>query len=84
VDSIWARIAVDNTKAAEELLDRFAAVFEMLAQNPQAGRARPDLGLDLRSFTVENFIIFYIPQSNGIAIVRVIHGRQDIRPADMT
>jgi plasmid stabilization system protein ParE len=52
VDSIWARIAPDNIKAAEELVDRFAAVFEMLVQNPQAGRARPDLGPNLRSFAV--------------------------------
>ena len=82
VDSIWARIAVDNTKAAEELLDRFAAVFELLAQHPQAGRLRPDLGPNLRSFAVENYVIFYVPQSDGIAIVRVVHGRQDIGPAD--
>ena len=84
VDSIWGRIAAANINAAEELLDRFAAVFEMLAQNPQAGRARPDLGPNLRSFAVENFIIFYVPQSDGIAIVRVMHGRQDVGPADMT
>jgi toxin ParE1/3/4 len=84
VDSIWARIALDNIKAAEELLDRFSAAFEMLVQNPQAGRARPDPGANLRSFAVANYIIFYLPQSDGIAIVRVMHGRQDIGPADMT
>jgi toxin ParE1/3/4 len=83
VDSIWARIAPDNIKAAEELVDRFAAVFEMLVQNPQAGRARPALGPNLRSFAVGHYVIFYLPQSDGIAIVRVIHGRREIGPADM-
>jgi toxin ParE1/3/4 len=84
VDSIWAYIAADNGKAAEELLDRFGKVFEMLVQNPQAGRPRPDLGQNVRSFAVANYIILYIPQSAGIDIVRVVHGRQDIGPADMT
>jgi toxin ParE1/3/4 len=42
VDSIWAHIAASNVKAAEEQLHRFGAVFEMLLQNPHAGRSRPD------------------------------------------
>jgi len=83
VDSIWAYIAADNGKAAEELLDRFGKVFEMLVQNPLAGRPRPDLGQNVRSFTVANYMIFYIPQSAGVDIVRVIHGRQDIDADDM-
>jgi toxin ParE1/3/4 len=83
VDSISAYIAADNGKAAEELLDRFGKVFEMLVQNPRAGRRRPDLGQNVRSFAVDNYVIFYIPQSAGIDIIRVIHGRRDIGPADM-
>jgi toxin ParE1/3/4 len=84
VDSIWAHIAVNNVKAAEELLDRFSSVFEMLLKNPHGGRSRADLGENLRSFAVENYIIFYIPESDGIAIVRVMHSRQDIGPTDVT
>jgi toxin ParE1/3/4 len=84
VDSISAYVAADNGKAAEELLDRFGTVFEMLVKNPQAGRRRPDLGQNVRSFAVDNYVIFYIPQSAGIDIIRVMHGRQDIGPADLT
>ena len=83
LDSIWTYIAADNGEAAEELLDRFGTVFEMLVQNPLAGRPRPDLGQNVRSFAVANYMIFYIPYSTGVDIVRVIHGRQDIGPADM-
>jgi toxin ParE1/3/4 len=83
VDSISAYIAADNGKAAEKLLDRFGKVFEMLVQNPLAGRPRPDLGSNVRSFGVANYMVFYIPQTEGIDIVRVIHGRQDIGPDDM-
>jgi toxin ParE1/3/4 len=83
VDSISAYVAADNGRAAEELLDRFGKVFEMLVQNPRAGRPRPDLGRDLRSFPVQRYIIFYTPVSDGIEIVRVVHGRQDIDADDV-
>jgi len=83
VDSIWAYIAADNGRAAEQLLDRFGTAFEMLVQNPLAGRRRPDLGEDLRSFSVENFVVFYRSRSWGIEIVRVVHGRQDIKADDL-
>jgi toxin ParE1/3/4 len=84
VETIWAWIAAKNVKAAEELLDRFSTIFEMLVHNPLAGRPRPDLGHELRSFAVDNYIVFYIPRPGGVDIVRVMHGRQDISPADMT
>jgi toxin ParE1/3/4 len=66
------------------MLDRIGTIYEMLVRNPLAGRRRPDLGKDLRSFAVENYIIFYVPRSGGVDIVRVVHGRQDIGPADVT
>jgi toxin ParE1/3/4 len=83
LDSIWTYIAADNGKAADALLDRFGTAFEMLVQNPQAGRPRPDLGQNLRSFAVANYMIFYIPRSGGVDIVRVMHGRQNIDADDM-
>jgi toxin ParE1/3/4 len=70
-------------QGCRELLDRFEAILEMLVRNPHAGRPRPDLGHNLRSFAVENYIIFYISHSSGIDGVRVMHSRQDISPADM-
>jgi toxin ParE1/3/4 len=80
---IWNYIAVDSNQAADAMLERIRSVYKMLVQNPLAGRQRPDLGPNLRSFAVHNYIVFYISQSAGIDIVRVMHGRQDIRPADM-
>jgi toxin ParE1/3/4 len=59
------------------------AAFDMLAENPLAGRARDDLAPKIRSFPVGNDIIFYLPLSDGIEVVRVLHGRQDIDADDM-
>jgi toxin ParE1/3/4 len=55
----------------------------MLVQNPLAGRERAELGQGLRSFAVSNYVIFYVPQSGGVEIVRVMNGRQDITADDM-
>ena len=74
LDSIWRYIAADN---------RFGTVFEMLVQNPLAGRERADLAQGLRSFVVANYAIFYFARSDGVEIVRVMHGRQDITADDI-
>jgi toxin ParE1/3/4 len=80
--SIWDFIAHDNVRAADALLVRIEAAFDMLAANPLAGRARDDLAPTIRSFPVGNYIIFYLPLSDGVEVVRVLHGRQDIDSDD--
>lgn len=80
---IWDFIAHDNIRAADALLVRIEAAFDMLAANPSAGRARDDLAPKIRSFPVGNYIVFYLPLSDGIEVVRVLHGRQDIDSDDM-
>jgi toxin ParE1/3/4 len=83
LDSIWNFIAADNIQAAERLIDRIGSVFQMLVENPLAGRERPELRKGLRSFPVRNYIIFYIPVPDGIEVIRVMNGRQDIDADDM-
>ena len=83
LDSIWNYIAVDNIRAADRLLDRIGDVFAMLVQTPLAGRERPEVGRGLRSFAVGNYVIFYTARSDGVEIVRVMNGRQDIAAEDM-
>jgi toxin ParE1/3/4 len=81
---IWQFVADDSVKSADTLLDRIERTFDMLAENPLAGRARDDLALSLRSFPVGSYVIFYIPLPDGIEVVRVMNGRQDIDADDMT
>ena len=65
------------------MIDRIDRAFDMLADTPFAGRARHDLKDNLRSFPVGNYIIFYFPLPDGIEVVRVMHGRQDIDADDI-
>jgi toxin ParE1/3/4 len=65
------------------LIDRIERTFDMLAQQPLAGRARGDLVANLRSFPVGSYVIFYFPVSDGVEVVRIMSGRQDIDADDM-
>jgi toxin ParE1/3/4 len=82
LDSIWSFVAADSVRAADRLLDRIGNVVEMLVHTPLVGRERPELGRGLRSFAVGNYVIFYITRLDGIEIVRVMDGRQDIAAED--
>src|SRR6185437_2399984 len=49
---IWLHIASDNLSAADGLLDQIDRAINMLAVYPNAGRARAELGNDLRSYPI--------------------------------
>ena len=83
IASIWNYVAADNVTAADGLIDRIERTFNMLAEQPLAGRARNDLAPQLRSFPVGSYVIFYVPLPDGVEVVRVISGRQDIDADDM-
>jgi toxin ParE1/3/4 len=84
LDEIHAYISADNPDAADQVLEAAFATFEALGKMPGMGRRRAfrhsELR-DLRSFTVEgfrNYLIFYRLESNGVEIVRVLHGGRDL------
>ena len=73
--------------AGEALADRFLACaeasFGALSEHPEMGAAltlrRPELA-ELRKWRIrefENFLIFYLPRTNGVSIVRVLYATQD-------
>ena len=47
---VWDYIADDDTGAADRWVDELDTTFGRLATQPMMGRARPELGPDLRSF----------------------------------
>jgi toxin ParE1/3/4 len=42
------------------------------------GRRRDELAPGLRSFPAGRYVIFYLPLTDGVDIVRVLHGSRDI------
>lgn len=76
---LWLAIAEDNPIAADESLDFIQSTVSLLATQPEMGRARPELADGLRSFPTRTpYVIFYVPDEDGLLIIRVLHHARDI------
>jgi len=79
-DNIWAYIAARNLDAADGVVRKLESTLNLLASAPQMGRKVEELGLNLRSFPVGSYLIFYRPVDDGIQLIRIIHGAREITP----
>lgn len=77
LEDIWWYIAQNNLLDADKFLDRLQEKLLKLAEFPQMGTSRDELRPSLRSFSTGNYLIFYFPLSDGIDIVRILHGARD-------
>lgn len=75
---IWSFIAADNIAAADALIDRIGETATLIAENPELGRARSELGPDIRSFPIGSYLIFYRSRPAEIEIIRILNGYLDI------
>ena len=76
---IWRYIAEDNQQAADRVLRSLHEKCQLLAKNSKLGPARPDIRPDMRYFVVGSYLILYCESTNGIEIVRVLHGARNLR-----
>jgi toxin ParE1/3/4 len=76
---IWLYIAQENQAAANRLIASIEEKLNLLSDSPQMGQTREDLAPLIRSFPVSKYLLFYRPISDGIQLVRVIHGARDIQ-----
>jgi toxin ParE1/3/4 len=77
LEEIWSYVAEDaSPETADRLIDAIVERFELLSEQPRMGRVRPEFGAGVRSFTVENHVIYY-RHEGLILIARVLNGRRD-------
>ncbi len=66
-------------RLARYVLQEITAAFRLLASHPEAGHFRGDLTpLPVKFWPVFSYLIVYDPAARPLAIVRVLHGRQDV------
>jgi toxin ParE1/3/4 len=75
LDDIWLHVAVDNPSAA----DRIVARCQRLADYPQLGPARPEIGLDARTLVDGDHLVLYRVDGVDAVVVRVVHGARRLR-----
>jgi toxin ParE1/3/4 len=83
LDSIAGHIQQDNRDAAHRFLIAAQQASDLLASRPLVGQAHPHPEHpELRVWSLgrrfRNYLVFYLPTANGVEIVRVLHGAQDL------
>ena len=78
----WLYIAKEDQQAADGVLDVIDREARTLLLQPLMGRARPELAAGVRSWpTSTPYILFYVANTQGITVVRVLHHARDVRLA---
>ena len=76
---ILSYIAEDSVDSAIRVHSRFIDIFELLAENPDAGHYREDLtSRPVRFFPVYSYLVVYLAGTSPVQIVRVLGGAQDV------
>jgi toxin ParE1/3/4 len=78
LEAIGDYIAEGNPRRALSFIAELRAVCAEIARTPQAFRARPELGVGLRSCAHGSYVIFFTASKTRLSIVRVLHGAMDI------
>jgi plasmid stabilization system protein ParE len=76
---IWDHLAERSPRAADTLLDAFAARIETLRSHPKRGHPRPDLRRGLRCTGVRGYLIFYLTRPHAVGIARILHHSRDAK-----
>ena len=67
-------------RLARYVLQEISQAFKLLASHPDAGHLRQDLtSLPVKFWPVFSYLIVYDPAVQPLAVVRVLHGRRDVR-----
>ena len=70
----------DNPSAVLKVVDALDEAMQRLADNPGIGHVRPDLtDEEVRFWSVFKYLVIYRPDMKPLEIVRVLHGRRDLK-----
>jgi toxin ParE1/3/4 len=79
LENILDYLAEQNSlNKAEDFLAKINKKCRTLANFPNMGKSRDELLPSLRSFPIDNYLIFYRPINNGIEILRIVSGYRDL------
>ena len=68
-----------NPSVAEHYATAFYEKGQALARLPEIGRGRPEIAPNLRSTLVKPYVLFYRLDGDVVQILRILHGRRDLR-----
>lgn len=78
LNEICEYIAYQNSNAAIKLFETIRAKCKSVADFPNLGKRYNYLLPNLRGFIINDYIVFYLPKTDGIDVVRVVSGRRNL------
>ena len=69
-----------SAEVAFRFLDKIEVKCRLYAGNSELGDLRLDLGANVRSFPLDNFVVIYEPQPDGILVLMVTRGARNYAP----
>jgi toxin ParE1/3/4 len=89
--AVWSDVAREDLKdtgryigreqhrpaVAAKIMREIRNHCDYLAGSPDAGSARPDLGVDIRVTSWKRWVIIFRPAAHGIDVLRVVDGSRD-------
>lgn len=66
-----------GVEQARSYLDGIHGCCERLSGNPLLGRSADSLAAGLRRYEFRSHVVFYLPDPEGVVVVRVLHVRMD-------
>ena len=67
-----------NPAAAARVVRDIADKASTYADQPLLAEPRPEFGEPIRAYHAHRYVVFYLPVSEGIEVLRVIHGSRDV------
>jgi toxin ParE1/3/4 len=78
LDAISDYFCDRHVNAGEKLFEQFVGKCENLIKFPALGRSYEHIRPNMRGIPLDGYIIFYEVVEDGIEILRVVNGRQDL------
>ena len=77
---IWVEIIeARDERSADRMTRRILDICRMKAEFPETGQSREDIAPGIRSASNRPYVIFFRPEEESILVLRILHGRRDVR-----
>lgn len=63
---------------ARHYREELELALKKLSLSPRMGLAREEIAHDVRSFQVASHVAFYLPNKDGITVLRLLHASMDV------
>jgi toxin ParE1/3/4 len=79
LEAILEYLQRSNPAAAQRYATEFYDKAQALSLFPEMGHLRPEIAENLRSTLVWPYVIFYRLEGGVVQIIRILHGKRDLR-----